>query len=285
MTDRSIGISDEDLSDYLDGRGDPQLRLRVAAAIERDCAVASRFRAFKAHDDELRRLGADILAEPVPERLQSVLQQAQGRVGERKVVRTRPPWRLGLGRAAQLAAVLAVGIAIGWGANLWSQDSPEDLLDPFIREAVLSHDLFLASGSFEGLGSESAQANVSAIDTPFMTPVRLPKNLGAGYRPIMLRSVQGQIGAALQVAYVHDDGDWVSLMVRRHSDQDDVPVRFRKDEGRSVLYWLDGPLVYALVGAGDEESLRRLARDLYAAPAVGGAWSDDATRPTAYVFD
>lgn len=284
MPDLPTRISDEDLSDYLDGRGDLETRLRVAAVIERDPGVAARFSVLKAHDEELRALGADILTEPVPARLRSVLQQAPP-APEQPVTRLRPAWRFGFARVAQLAAAVAAGIAIGWWANLYYRGSPDDLLEPFIRQAVLSHQLFQASENFENLRGGAPQASVSAIDTPFLTPVRLPESLDVGYRPIMLRSVQGAVGAGLQIAYVRDDGDWVSLMVRQNSDQDDVPVRLREEEGLQVLYWLDGPLVYALVGAGDEADLRRLARNLYAAPAMGGAWSEEPTRPAAYVFD
>jgi hypothetical protein len=39
-----------------------------------------------------------------------------------------------------------------------------------------------------------------------------------------------------------------------------------------VLYWLDGPLVYALVGDAGEEALRDMARSVYAATATGGQW-------------
>ena len=47
-------------------------------------------------------------------------------------------------------------------------------------------------------------------------------------------------------------------------------------DGRSVLYWLDGPLLYVLVGAGGEDRLRDMARSVYAATASGGAWQRDA---------
>jgi anti-sigma factor RsiW len=285
MSDWPAHISDEALSDYLDGRGDPQMRLRVAAAIERNPLVAARFSALKANDEELRSLGADILAEAVPERLRSALQQAERPAPEERIIERRPAWRFRFARIVPLAVSVAAGIAIGWWGHVWRQDSSDDLLEPFIRQALLSHQLFEASGNLESLRGGSASASVSAIDTPFLTPVRLPENLDVGYYPVMVRSVQGSGGAGLQIAYVQDDGDWVSLMVSQHSDQDEMPVQLYKEEGRSVLYWLDGPLLYALVGTGDEDGLRRLARSLYSAPALGGGWSEKPTRPAVYVFD
>ena len=39
-----------------------------------------------------------------------------------------------------------------------------------------------------------------------------------------------------------------------------------------MLYWLDGPLIYALVGDGGEEELRAMARSIYASTATGGSW-------------
>ena len=69
---------------------------------------------------------------------------------------------------------------------------------------------------------------------------------GAGFRPFVYRAA-GEDGLA-------------SLLIRQHSDRDDLFVRLRDIDGRAVLYWLDGPLIYALVSDGDEEELRAIVR-------------------------
>ena len=46
-----------------------------------------------------------------------------------------------------------------------------------------------------------------------------------------------------------------------------------------MLYWLDGPLIYALVSDGDEEELRAMARSIYATTATGGSWQSPAALP------
>jgi anti-sigma factor RsiW len=258
--ERPVGISDEDVSGYLDGGLEPLRRAQVDAAIRADARLARKVAAYRAQEEGLRTMAAAVLDEPVPEHLLEVVRKA------RRPAR-RPPLRL----IAQLAASLLVGVGVGWGLNATLESSVDDLLDPLIHQAVLAHDSFTASAALDTL-SERRAPLLQQVRSPFQTPIRLPQLLGDDQQPVLFRSVEGGVGPGIELAYAAPDGMLTSLSIRQHSDRDDVPVSFRTVDGRAVLYWLDGPLLYVLVGQRGEDELRAMARSIYAATASGGGW-------------
>jgi anti-sigma factor RsiW len=256
------GVSDEDLSSYLDGGLEPLRRAQVEAAIRADPHLTRTIAAYRAQEDDLREMAASVLEEPVPEHLLGVVRKAR-----------RPSWRPPLRQVMQIAAALVVGVALGWLLQTSLQPSDDNLLEPFIRQAVLSHELFEANEELDTL-RESEARMLQEVRSPFRTPIRIPQLLGANYRPVLFRSVEGVVGPGVELAYADAEGALTSLLIRQHSDRDDIPVRFRKVDSRSVLYWLDGPLLYVLVGVGGEDELRGMARSVYAATASGGGWQN-----------
>ena len=261
--DLPAGISDEDMSGYLDGSLGPLRRAQVEAAIRADPKLARTVAAYRAQEEDLRGMAAAVLDEPVPEHLLEVVRRAH-----------RPAWRPPLRWITQLAAAVVVGVAIGWLLNDGMQPREDDLLEPFIHQAVLAHDLFVASEGVDTLRARGTPL-LEEVRSPFQTPIRLPRLLGSSQQPVSFRSVEGGVGPGVELAYADPAGKLTSLTIRQHSDKDDVPVRFREVEGHSVLYWLDGPLLYVLVGEGGEDELRAMARSVYAATASGGAWQQE----------
>jgi anti-sigma factor RsiW len=261
--DLPAGISDEDMSGYLDGSLEPLRRAQVEAAIRADPRLARTVDAYRAQENDLRAMAAAVLEEPVPDNLLEVVRRAQ-----------RPAWRPPLRQILQLAASVVVGVAIGWLLNGSLQPREDDLLEPFIHQAVLAHDFFAASTGVDTLRTRGTPL-LEEVRSPFQTPIRLPQLLGSGQQPVLFRSVEGGVGPAVELAYADPAGTLTSLTIRQHSDSDDVPVRFRQIEGHSVLYWLDGPLLYVLVGEDGEDELRDMARSVYAATASGGGWHQE----------
>jgi anti-sigma factor RsiW len=267
----AVGIGDEDLSAYLDGALDPLRRARVEAAIRADRGLARKVEAYRAQEDGLRQLSAVILDEPVPEHLLAAMRRPPPAARSRGL-RARAMWAL--------AASLLHGVALGWLLRTALQTDEESPLDPFIRQAVASHELFLTSEDLDRLRRADVTWLNDAVRSPFKTPIRIPQLLGARYRPVQFRAVEGGGGPALQLAYVSDDG-LTSLLIRQHSDRDELLVNVREVDGRAVLYWLDGPLIYALVSDRGADELREMARSVYASTATGGSWqpSDPPLQP------
>lgn len=297
MVERSR-ISDQDLSDLIDGRLDPEREAAVRRALSEDPPLARHYAVLLEQDSMLRHLGDDILREPVPDSLTEILRKAEPEAGSAAEpdagagsaaepdAEVRPRrWRPSRGPMFAVACALALGLVAGWFGRGSLGKSETGLFDAAVEQAALSHKLFEVSGPPFAQSAGSDVLPVADLPQLFGTPVRAPVLNGSGWTPVGLRTESGSAGNAVHVAYADADGDRVTLYVRPLSESaDDVPTNLVKAEGYGVLYWLDGPLIYALVGDEDNKTLARLARQVYASRAVGGDWSTDllpATTPPA----
>src|SRR5919106_3586648 len=144
--DLPASVSDEDLSSYLDGGLEPLRRAQVEAAIRADPHLTRTIAAYRAQEEDLREMAASVLEEPVPEHLLNVVRKVR-----------RPSWRPPLRQIMQLAASLVVGVALGWLLQTSLQPREDNLLEPFIHQAVLSHELFEDNEELDTLRESEAK--------------------------------------------------------------------------------------------------------------------------------
>lgn len=271
MTDRMPAPSDEELSAFIDGELDKNHREKIELALARDANLAARVSDLRINDEYMRRMAEPILKEPVPEHLRNLI---RGSVSSPQAPKQpASDWRRRLElfwQFSALAATLLIGVGLGWYAKLVSSDE-DSLLAPYVQQAVLSHRLFEADKQFDPVETDSDVISIDAALKPFSGPARTPALLGSDYIPVMVRKVEGERGDAIHIAYEGKNGSWTTLYIRQQSNDGRLPAKFVHKEGQSVLYWLDGPLLYALVGNGDEEQMRELAEKIYASKATSEA--------------
>src|SRR3546814_11983053 len=75
-------VTEEDIQEYIDGRASPALRADVETFLAVRPHRKAEVQALIRQQDALRRLGTEILAAPIPERLQALC---------RRITRTRLP--------------------------------------------------------------------------------------------------------------------------------------------------------------------------------------------------
>lgn len=68
-------VSEEDIQEYIDGRATPDLRAEVETYLASNPKRKAEVQALLRQQEALRRLGTDILAEPIPDRLQEILRR------------------------------------------------------------------------------------------------------------------------------------------------------------------------------------------------------------------
>lgn len=110
-------VTDDELNEYLDGGLSEARRAEVEAWLLEKPERVAEFERMKELNEALQRLGADILEEPVPERLRDIVRQrgssdhgASGGTGAKK------------GQALGLAMLLLIGAAFDPAAG----DGPAD---------------------------------------------------------------------------------------------------------------------------------------------------------------
>ncbi len=74
-------VTEEEIQEYVDGRGTPSQRAAVEAYLAHHPAKRAEVQALVRQQEALRRLGTEILAEPIPERLQEILRRIPKKSG------------------------------------------------------------------------------------------------------------------------------------------------------------------------------------------------------------
>ncbi len=262
-------LSDDDLHAYLDGQLDDAGVAAVEAAIAQDTDIAEKLAAFRAQRVAIKQLYDPVLAEPVPEHLRQVVREA------RRGARRQTTMRI-----AASVVFLAVGAAGGWFANAYFA-SQDFLLEPFVREAVLAHELAITEKT-KGLTINKIDPDnlsPSYLPADFGVPVKLPTLRRSELHPVALASGTGAEGSRVTVTYADRQNRRRTLFVRKFTGGKSLPVKYRTKDGFPVLYWLDGPLVYILVGDGDRKELIAIAEEIYRSAAVGAMPSPHGQMP------
>ena len=110
-------IGDEDLWAYADGAMAPERRAEISKALANDRRLAEKVAAMRRQNEVLRSIGADVLREPVPERLLDVLRKAKTIEAELSFAEKRMPAKARKVLTHVLCGLL--GLAIGFAAGQW----------------------------------------------------------------------------------------------------------------------------------------------------------------------
>lgn len=75
MVSRRKSVSADDLQDFIEGRLSPERRAEVEAYLQAHPAEARRVEALREQAGRLRRLGSEMLVEPVPAQFLDILKR------------------------------------------------------------------------------------------------------------------------------------------------------------------------------------------------------------------
>lgn len=283
--------SDEALIAYLDGELDPAERRHVEAWLDADPAIRDRLTALAASADLVRGAYADIVDEPIPERLLMAARGAalapakpgdgEAREAEIHVLRPRripgpPPdrrWYIGLAAAAGLFGVMIGGAGTYVGTEILPKTTGAEQTQLaaaaaqriWLDNAAASYKLAVNAG-------DGMLVDVPANNNPRealqrisqnVPQVRLPdlKPWGLILRGARLVVVDGR--PAAQLVYVADDKALGAVtLVISASKQPDLSPTIARQQDVNLLYWRNQGRAYALVGQADIGYLWGIANDI-----------------------
>jgi anti-sigma factor RsiW len=183
----------------------------------------------------------------VPSRLKAVVEPHVAAKGIRRVAR--------LDIAACL--MLAVG-ALGWwlGATMYR---PSTQVQDFLHQAAFTYRLEAAGG-----GTVPASIDARQLDwfSKQIASELQPPDLSAyGYRFVDRHLTTRDGGRhAERLIYTDPQGRRIDLVREMRWQEEDIPeLRVMKNGDVTVAYWLDGPLIYGLVGQLGRDRLLELA--------------------------
>lgn len=263
-------IADEELSDFVDGRIEEARRSEIDRAIAENPELAAKVKSYQRQAQAVHALYDKILHEPIPSRLLDIVRDDEADKDDGPSGKARSgsffQWRAA-------AAILAVFVA-GLGGGLLLHDHIFDkpnLFKAAVKQAVLSREMLEASETEqqEALNVSPETFAIAAKSNPFRVPLRAPSTVGEGkFVSVSFQSTAGAARPTVQLAYRSEEGDEITLFVQPHSASKSVPYETGVIDGYDVLYWIDGSLVYVLVGENGEEQLLNLADSFYSAPGL-----------------
>jgi anti-sigma factor RsiW len=278
--------SDEALVAYLDGELDSTERRHVEAWLDADPAVRDRLAALAQATELARSAYAEIVNEPLPERLIAAARGETLIPGQQdaEILVLRPNraaaqvhmrrWQIGLAAAAGLFGVMFGGVGTYVGMGLLNRANPEaeqklvaatansiwlDNAAGYYKLAVNAGDNMLvdvpASNDTREAWQKISQSLPQQVRFPDLTP------WGLNLRGARLVVVEGR--PAAQLVYNTDKKEIGPLtLVIGASKQPDIAPSISKRQDVTLMYWRHSGRAYALVGRGDLGYLWGIAKDV-----------------------
>lgn len=240
-------MEEDRLHAYVDRQDSPEGRRAVEDELARDEEAAARVRAYAAQNEALHELFDPVL-----------LERHTIRVPRSGAAR----WR----RWGGLAATLALGIASGYLARDWLEESTS--MPPIAHVAMYAHAAYVPEVRHPVEVAASEQQHLVAwLSKRLSTPLRAPSLDAAGYQLLggrLLPPTDSSDPAPIaMLMYENAQGRRLSLLVKRESTNRETAFRFSEEGSTRVFYWIDGPLGYALAGDLPRDELQVVARLVY----------------------
>ncbi len=293
MDTRPPPIDDTTLHAWVDGQLPPDEAERVARALVEQPDAAAQVAVWQAQRRGLQALHAGLLDEPVPPRLLAALRPPEAPAAAPDKVVTLPArraWASAWSTGLAASVVLAAGIGLGWTARGWQPGA--DLSVPrvavqavpaFVRDAGAAHVLYVPEQRHPvEVGAEQQQHLVQWLSKRLGQPLRVPVLVEQGWTLVggrLLPAGETEPGAGslarAQFMYEGSGGARLTLYVAvtgdaNGADRATTAFRYGAAAGATAgqaaprsLYWVDGPLGYALTGTLSAETLTTLARQVH----------------------
>jgi len=282
--------SDEALVAYLDGELGSEERAHVEAWLDADPAVRDRLLALAEGANVLRSAFAELVAEPIPERLIAAARGESAAAADAEIVVLRPKqtvqppapsrrWYIQLATAAGLFGVV-VGGGVGYLGNgaFAPANAPTNRqvqtasVNSWLDNAAGDYKLFINAGGDALVDVPASGDNgdvLQKISQSLPQQVRLPdlKPWGLSFRGARLVVVDGR--PAAQLIYNTDNKAIGPLaLIIGSTKQTDIAPTFERRQDLNLLYWRHQGRASVLVGQSEIGYLWGIANDV--------AWQLDA---------
>jgi anti-sigma factor RsiW len=167
---------------------------------------------------------------------------------------------------ARAASVLAVGIAIGFGASLLKPASPAMTAAVQLPIRAARAHLVYSPEVRHPVEVDAKEQDhlVKWLSKRLDVPLKVPVLTQEGFELLGGRLLPGSDGAVAQFMYQDPAGKRLTLYVTPSKKGETLTsFRFAKEGKVSVFYWIDDQCGYALSGEVDKTTLARLASLVY----------------------
>ena len=252
-------MGESELNAYLDGELDAEAGALVEAWLADHPDEAARLDALRGERDALANIHADILTEPVPERMRAALSPppVQPKSAPQPIVRA------GWMRAAASVVLLLAGAAAGWMAHGSTKTAANGTND-FVQHAVSAHVVFTKERRHAVEAKATEEHLVRWLSRRVGRTLNPPSLASAGYELVGGRLVADDGAPAAQFMYQNAAKNRLTLYVRSARNAKDTSFHIVTERGVSAFYWIEAPYAYALIGKVDRDPLVALGEIVHA---------------------
>ncbi|NUB18939.1 anti-sigma factor [Azospirillum formosense] len=171
-------------------------------------------------------------------------------------------------RMAAAVMLIVGGAGGGWLGRGAVDQSPvvqqRQTLQTFAEEATQAHRFYTSDERFQvELGADNQDELNSWLSKRVGRDVFGPDLGKVGLRLIGGRSLPTELGAGAQYMYVNEANKRVTLFVGAPRSGNPAKFGFSQNGDVATIYWVEGPLAYALAGRMSKEDLLRVAEAVY----------------------
>lgn len=252
-------IGERDIHAYIDGQLDERRRRKVEAYLAQNPDIAEEVEDYLQYNAVFKHAYShDIDDSPVPLRLLSVL--------NRPVKRIWPA----VARNAAVIVLCALSAGAGWvsayspSATNAPASSGHVMVDRFLQQIAINSEQASLHEGGQPLATLDIDMSGHMDPLNWLTQkvaleMQAPDLNAAGYslegRQLINRGGQEFV----ELTYRDQQGQPVNLYMRTRWDKNAPSIEFAQQNGMSIAHWQEGPLVYALAGALDEDNATQIA--------------------------
>jgi anti-sigma factor RsiW len=267
MTTRQTSIDEDEFQAFVDGQLLPEQRRAVMAYLAATPDDAARMTDYRNLNEALHLLYDEVLYEPLPNRLR--VERYRGRRSWLQRVRN---W-FGSGRIGMIPRLAGIAMLSGASAfggwSLHGQYYSVDIETPamsFTRQAAAAHLLYAPDLRHPvEFGADQQDSLLVWLSDRLGQTVHGPDLQKVGFALVGGRLLPALGQPAAQLMYENADAQRITLYIQGRWNappgaQDGTVSAAPSDSGISMVYWIEGPLAYALIGKLDREQLFSTAK-------------------------
>jgi anti-sigma factor RsiW len=269
MTTHINSIDEDDFQAFVDGQLSPEACRTVMTYLASNPDESERMSEYHKLSEELHKQFDEVLYEPLPKRLRVETYRQNLSLGERIRSWFDFDMRTFAPRFAAIAVLMMASAGTGWWMK--SGDIEEQQVTPavsFARQAASAHQLFAPDLRHPvEFGADQQDSLMLWLTERLGEQVHAPSLQDIGFALVGGRLLPAAESAAAQLMYENPDNRRITLYIRE-SWQAPIPaanegsVSYYGEGGLSMVYWIEGPFAYALIGEMDREQLFATAKTI-----------------------
>lgn len=269
MTTRQTSIDEDDFQAFVDGQLPPERCRAVMAFLAAHPDEAARMDEYRTLTEALHLAYDEVLYEPLPKRL-----RVEHYRGRSSWARRLQDW-FGVGRRGLIVRFAGISLLLlgssgaGWlmHGEITAQEAETPAMS-FARQAANAHLLFASDLRHPvEFGADQQDNMLLWLSERLGQAVHAPNLKAIGFNLVGGRLLPASGQPAAQLMYENADAQRVTIYVRARwstpvNGAHDGSVSFAGEDGVKMVYWIEGPFAYALIGALDREQLFSAAKSI-----------------------